>query len=70
MTSKTRKIRATLVVEFDYDNALLTDGELCDQKIKQVIADAEFLPCRINSGTDFSDDTLPVISEKKVDICS
>jgi hypothetical protein len=60
-----KKIRATLVVEFKYSNELMNYGDVCDTKIRQVINDASFLPCKLQVAEEFPDNTLPVITEKK-----
>jgi|TARA_B100001094_G_scaffold285916_1_gene300336 hypothetical protein len=43
-------IRATLIVEVPYSNELLNYGDKLDAKLKQVVAEAPFLNCKVTAG--------------------
>lgn len=58
-----KKIRANIVVELPYSNELLNYGDKLNEKIKQVIADTEFVQCKITAGDNFEDNSMPVIKE-------
>tara|TARA_Y100000389_G_C16946374_1_gene264348 strand:- start:75 stop:260 length:186 start_codon:yes stop_codon:yes gene_type:complete len=58
-----KKIRANIVVELPYSNELLNYGDKLNEKIKQVIADTKFVQCKITAGTNFEDNSIPVIKE-------
>jgi hypothetical protein len=58
-----KKIRATIIVELPYSNELLNYGDKLNEKIKQVIADTKFVQCKVTAGSDFKDNSIPVIKE-------
>jgi hypothetical protein len=43
-------IRATITVEVPYSNELLNDGTKLDKKLRTVIKNAKFIPCKITAG--------------------
>ena len=43
-------IRATITVEVPYSNELLNDGTKLDKKLRTVINNAKFIPCKITAG--------------------
>ena len=43
-------IRATITVEVPYDNELLNYGYKLSDKLKQVVADVDFVSCSVCSG--------------------
>lgn len=62
---KTKKIRATLTIEVDYDNELLNYGHKLQDKLRQVINNTDFLCCDVVSG-DLKPSKMPVITEKRI----
>ena len=58
-----KKIRANIVVELPYSNELLNYGDKLNEKIKQVIADTKFVQCKVTTGNNFEDNSIPVIKE-------
>ena len=58
-----RTIRATITVELPYSNDLLLYGDRLDAKIREVINNADFIPCEIKTGNlDYS--KRPVIRDE------
>jgi len=55
-------IRATITVEVPYSNELLNDGSKLNKKLKQVIADTDFIPHELNAG-NLKPCKRPVIKE-------
>jgi len=55
-------IRATITVEVPYSNELLNDGSKLNKKLKQVIADTDFIPHELNAG-NLQPSKRPVIKE-------
>ena len=56
-------IRATITVEVPYSNELLNDGTKLDNKLRKVIDNAKFIPCKIKAGElDYS--KRPVIRDE------
>ena len=48
-------IRATITVEVPYKNEYMNYGDKLNNKLKQVIADADFVPCEVEAGNlDYS----------------
>lgn len=45
-----KTIRATITVEVPYENELMNYGTKLNKKIKQIIAEADFVPCGIVAG--------------------
>jgi len=56
-------IRSTITVEVPYSNELLNDGGKLNKKLKQVIADTDFIPHELNAG-NLQPSKRPVIREK------
>jgi len=62
---KTKKIiRATITVEVPYDNELMNYGDKLNKKLKQIIADTDFIPHETQAG-NLKPCTRPVIKETK-----
>lgn len=60
---KTKKIiRATITVEVPYDNELMNYGDKLNKKLKQIIADTDFIPHETQAG-NLKPCTRPVIKE-------
>ena len=57
-------IRATITVEVPYSNELLNDGSKLNKKLKQVIANTDYLPHETQAG-ELKPCTRPVIKETK-----
>ena len=43
-------IRATITVEVPYNNELLNDGRKLNEKLKQIIADTDYIPHETQAG--------------------
>ncbi len=43
-------IRATINIEIPYRNDYMNYNEMLNKKLKQVIADADFIPCKVKAG--------------------
>jgi len=56
-------IRATITVEVPYSNELLNDGRKLNEKLKQIIADTDFIPHETHAG-ELEPCKRPVIREK------
>jgi len=56
-------IRATITVEVPYSNELLNDGRKLNKKLKQIIADTDFIPHE-NLAGNLEPSKRPVIREK------
>lgn len=63
-TTHDKIIRATVTVEMPYSNELLNYGSKLNNKIKQIIADADYLPCGVQAG-NLAPSKEPVLKEKK-----
>ena len=48
---RTKKIRATLTADLEYNNELLSYGSKLDSKLRQVIDNTDFLCCEVVTGT-------------------
>ena len=58
-----RTIRATITVEMPYSNDLLLYGDKLDAKIRDIINNADSIPCKITAGElDYS--KRPVIRDE------
>ena len=57
---KEKTIRATITVEVPYSNELLNDGSKLNKKLKQVIADTDYLPHETQAG-ELAPSKRPVI---------
>ena len=58
-----RTIRATITVEMPYSNDLLLYGDKLDAKLRDIINNADFIPCKITAGElDYS--KRPVIRDE------
>lgn len=57
-------IRATITVEIPYKNEYLNYGDKLNKKLKQVIADAEYVPSSVQAG-NLKPSTEPVLKETK-----
>ena len=58
-----KTIRATITVEVPYSNELLNDGNKLNEKLKQIIADTDYIPHETQAG-NLEPTTRPVIKEK------
>lgn len=56
-------IRATITVEVPYSNELLNDGSKFNKKLKQIIADTDYIPHETLAG-ELEPCQRPVIREK------
>ena len=63
---RTKKIRATLTIDLEYDNELLSYGNKLDSKLRQVIDNTDFLCCEVVSG-NLEPSKMPTITEKEHD---
>ena len=62
---KTKKIiRATITVEVPYDNELMNYGDKLNKKLKQIIADTDFIPHETSAG-NLKPSKRPVLKETK-----
>ena len=59
-----KTIRATITVEVPYKNEYMNYGDKLNKKLKQIIADADFVPCSVQAG-NLEPSTEPVIKETK-----
>lgn len=59
-----RIIRATITVEVPYSNELMNYGDKLNKKIKQVIADADYIPHETQAG-NLKPSKRPVLKETK-----
>jgi len=59
-----KTIRATITIEIPYKNEYLNYGDKLNKKLKQIIADAEYVPCSVQAG-NLEPSTEPVIKETK-----
>ena len=59
-----KTIRATITVEIPYENKYLNYGDVLNKKIKQIIADADYVPCSVQAG-NLEPSTEPVVKEAK-----
>ena len=57
-----KTIRATITVEVPYSNELLNDGGKLNKKLKQVIADTDYIPHETQAG-ELKPCQRPVIKE-------
>jgi len=57
-----KTIRATITVEVPYSNELMNYGDKLNKKLKQVIADTEYIPHQTEAG-ELKPCTRPVIKE-------
>ena len=57
-------IRATITVEVPYKNEYMNYGDKLNKKLKQIIADADFVPCSVQAG-NLEPSTEPAIKDKK-----
>jgi len=55
-------IRATITVEVPYKNEYLNYGDKLNKKLKQIIADTDFVSCGVEAG-DLATSKEPVIRE-------
>ena len=56
-------IRATVTIEVPYRNDLMNYNELFSNKLKQIVADADFVPCSIHAG-ELEPCKSPVLKDK------
>lgn len=56
-------IRATITVEVPYENELMNYGDKLNKKLKQIIADTDYIPHETNAG-NLQPSKRPVIREK------
>ena len=59
-----KKIRATLTIDLEYNDELLSYGSKLDSKLRQVIDNTDFLCCEVVSG-NLKPSKMPVITEKE-----
>ena len=59
---KQRKIRATITIEVPYSNELMNYGDKLNKKLKQVIADTDYIPHQTEAG-HLEPTTRPVVSD-------
>ena len=57
-----KTIRATITVEVPYSNELINYGDKINKKLKQVIADTDYIPHQTEAG-ELKPCTRPVIKE-------
>jgi len=57
-----KTIRATITVEVPYSNELMNYGDKLNKKLKQVIADTDYIPHQTEAG-ELKPCTRPVIKE-------
>lgn len=57
-----KTIRATITVEVPYSNELINYGDKLNKKLKQVIADTDYIPHQTEAG-ELKPCTRPVIKE-------
>ena len=57
-----KTIRATITVEVPYSNELINYGDKLNKKLKQVIADTDYIPHQTEAG-ELKPCTRPVIQE-------
>ena len=63
--NKTNKIiRATITVEVPYKNEYMNYSDKLNKKLKQIIAEADFVPCGVQAG-NLEPSKEPVIRESK-----
>jgi hypothetical protein len=56
-------IRATITVEVPYENELMNYGDKLNKKLKQIIADTDYIPHETSAG-NLQPSKRPVIREK------
>ena len=56
-------IRATITVEVPYSNELMNYGDKLNKKLKQVIADTDYIPHEIQAG-ELEPCTRPVVRDE------
>ena len=56
-------IRATITIEVPYENELMNYGDKLNKKLKQIIADTDFIPHETHAG-ELEPCKRPVIREK------
>jgi len=56
-------IRATITVEVPYKNEYMNYGDKLNKKLKQIIADTDFVSCGVEAG-NLQPSKEPVIREK------
>jgi len=56
-------IRATITVEVPYKNEYMNYGDVLNKKIKQIIADTDYISCGVEAG-ELEPSKEPVLREK------
>ena len=60
---RSKVIRATITIEVPYESELMNYGDKLNKKLKQIIADTDFIPHETSAG-NLKPCTRPVIREK------
>ena len=58
-----KKIRATITVEVPYKNEYMNYGDALNKKIKQIVAEADYVSCGVEAG-ELEPSKEPVLREK------
>ena len=59
-----KTIQATITIEVPYSNDYMNYADNLNKKIKQIVAEADFINCHVVAGKDLPTNGMPILREK------